>query len=56
VNRVQGTEFSINLIPHTLEQTMLKDLKPGTRVNLEADMLARYADRLLNYVNEQDKD
>lgn len=56
VNRVQGTEFSINLIPHTLEQTMLKDLKPGTRVNLEADMLARYADRLLNYVNEHDKD
>ena len=56
VNRVQGSEFSINLIPHTLEQTMLKDLKPGTRVNLEADMLARYADRLLNYVNEQDKD
>lgn len=56
VNRVQGTEFSINLIPHTLEQTMLKDLEPGTRVNLEADMLARYADRLLNYVNEHDKD
>ncbi len=56
VNRVQGTEFSINLIPHTLEQTMLKDLKTGTKVNLEADMLARYADRLLNYVNEQDKD
>jgi riboflavin synthase len=56
VNRVQGNTFSINLIPHTLEQTMLKDLKPGARVNLEADMLARYADRLLNYVNEQDKD
>ena len=54
VNRVQGSEFSINLIPHTLEQTMLKDLKPGSRVNLEADMLARYADRLLHYVNEQD--
>ena len=56
VNKVHGTDFSINLIPHTLEQTMLKDLKPGSRVNLEADMLARYADRLLNYVNEQDKD
>jgi riboflavin synthase len=56
VNKVQGADFSINLIPHTLEQTMLKDLKVGSRVNLEADMLARYADRLLNYVNEQDKD
>ena len=56
VNSVRGAEFSINLIPHTLEQTMLKELQPGSRVNLEADMLARYADRLLNYVNEQDKD
>jgi riboflavin synthase len=56
VNRVQGLEFSINLIPHTLEQTMLRDLQPGARVNLEADMLARYADRLLNYMQEQDKD
>ena len=56
VNLVQGLEFSINLIPHTLEQTMLRDLQPGARVNLEADMLARYADRLLNYMQEQDKD
>ena len=56
VNKVLGNDFSINLIPHTLEQTMLKDLRTGSRVNLEADMLARYADRLLNYVNEQDKD
>jgi riboflavin synthase len=56
VNKVHGADFSINLIPHTLEQTMLKELKAGARVNLEADMLARYADRLLNYVNEQDKD
>lgn len=56
VNQVRGTEFSINLIPHTLDHTMLRDLKPGARVNLEADMLARYADRLLNYIHEQDKD
>jgi riboflavin synthase len=56
VNTVRGAEFSINLIPHTLEQTMLRELKAGTRVNLEADMLARYAERLLHYVNQQDKD
>lgn len=56
VNQVHGAEFSINLIPHTLEQTMLKDLKPGSRVNLEADMLARYAERLLAYMNTADKD
>lgn len=56
VNQVNGADFSINLIPHTLENTMLKDLKPGTRVNLEADMLARYADRLMAYMNNSDKD
>ena len=56
VNKVSGADFSINLIPHTLEQTQLKGLQAGARVNLEADMLARYADRLLNYVNDQDKD
>jgi riboflavin synthase len=56
VNQVDGADFSINLIPHTLEQTTLKDLKAGARVNLEADMLARYADRLLAYMNTNDKD
>lgn len=56
VNQVNGTDFSINLIPHTLEHTMLHTLQAGARVNLEADMLARYADRLLNYVNTADKD
>ncbi len=56
VNKVSGTDFSINLIPHTLEQTQLRGLQAGSKVNLEADMLARYADRLLNYVHDQDKD
>jgi len=56
VNRVHGTDFSINLIPHTLANTMLKDLEVGSRVNLEVDMLARYAERLLAYTNETDKD
>ncbi len=56
VNRVHGEEFSINLIPHTLEHTMLKALQAGSRVNLEVDMLARYAERLLAYTNHTDKD
>lgn len=56
VNRVHGAEFSINLIPHTLDATALKNLGPGERVNLEADMLARYAERLLAYTQETDKD
>ena len=37
----------INLIPHTIEVTTLRDLKPGGRVNLEVDMIARYLERML---------
>jgi riboflavin synthase len=47
VNEVRGAEFEINLIPHTLAVTTLKDLRVGDRVNLEVDPLARYAERLL---------
>jgi riboflavin synthase len=47
VNRVDGAELEINLIPHTLAVTTLKHVKPGARVNLEVDLLARYAERLL---------
>ena len=50
VNQVNGDCFAVNLIPHTLEVTTLKHLKSGSRVNLEVDLLARYAERLLNYV------
>jgi riboflavin synthase len=56
VNKVHGNDFSINLIPHTLENTMLCNLKVGSKVNLEADMLARYAERLLAYTQATDKD
>lgn len=48
VNRIQGDCLEINLIPHTLAETNLKYLKAGERVNLEADMLARYVARLMN--------
>ncbi len=47
VNRVRGADFEVNLIPHTLKVTTLARLKPGTEVNLEADLIARYAQRLL---------
>ena len=51
VNRVidtaEGCELSINLIPHTLENTALGALKPGQRVNLEIDLIARYVERML---------
>ncbi len=47
VNAVKGAEFEVNLIPHTLLVTTLKGLRAGDRVNLEVDLLARYAERLL---------
>ena len=51
VNRVEdtasGCEFSINLIPHTIQVTTLKHLKAGGRVNLEIDLIARYVERML---------
>jgi riboflavin synthase len=46
VNEVEGTRFSINLIPHTLEVTTLGTLAQGSRLNLEIDLLARYVERL----------
>jgi riboflavin synthase len=48
VNAVNGPEFEINLIPHTLQVTTLRHLKPGSRVNLEVDLMARYIERLLS--------
>lgn len=40
------TAFAVNIIPHTLEMTNLGEHRPGARVNLEIDMLARYVERL----------
>ena len=50
VNRVVGDEFDVNLIPHTLATTTLSDLKTGTKVNLEVDMLARYVERMMHKI------
>ncbi|GAB4168146.1 MAG: riboflavin synthase [Rhodocyclaceae bacterium] len=47
VNRVEGREFGVNLIPHTIEATTLKRLAPGAWVNLEIDLIARYVERIL---------
>jgi len=41
------THFSINIIPHTAENTTLGHLKPGRQLNVEVDVLARYIDRML---------
>lgn len=46
VNEVAGEEFTVFLIPHTLKATHWNEAKTGTEVNLEVDLLARYAARL----------
>jgi riboflavin synthase len=55
VNQVTDTaascEFSINIIPHTYAVTTLRNLRPGSRVNLEVDLIARYLERLLRRTN-----
>lgn len=47
VNAVEGALFELNIVPHTLEKTVMGTYKVGTQVNLEVDLLARYLERLL---------
>ena len=47
VNTVEGCEFELNIIPHTLENTVIGTYRPGTAVNIEVDIIARYLERLL---------
>jgi riboflavin synthase len=47
VNHVAGDEFEMNLIPHTLDATTLNELKTGSKVNLEIDLIARYVERMM---------
>lgn len=46
VNAVEGDVFGVNIIPHTIENTDLAGLQPGSAVNIEIDTLARYVARL----------
>ena len=47
VNAVDGAEFELTIVPHTLAETIIVDYKAGRKVNLEVDLLARYLERLL---------
>jgi len=47
VNNVDGAIFSLNIVPHTLEATIIGGYRVGTRVNLEVDLIARYLERLV---------
>jgi riboflavin synthase len=49
VNQINNDTFSINLIPHTLENTTLSTLKAGSKVNLEVDQIARYVERMTQW-------
>jgi riboflavin synthase len=52
VNHVSGSEFEVNLIPHTLAVTTLNQLSAGTKVNLEIDLIARYVERMMQAEKE----
>lgn len=47
VNVVNGDQFELNIVPHTLEHTIIGSYTSGSRVNLEVDVIARYLERLL---------
>ncbi|MGB0668491.1 MAG: riboflavin synthase [Porticoccaceae bacterium] len=47
INKVEGSEFELNIVPHTMTHTVMGDYKVGTQVNLEVDLVARYLERLL---------
>ena len=59
VNRIldldDGCEMCINLIPHTVENTALKTIQPGSQVNLEIDLIARYVERMLKLDPKQSR-
>ena len=52
VNAVDGATFAVNLVPHTLDVTILRDYRPGTRVNVEIDIIARYVERMFTEAQE----
>ncbi len=47
VNEVDGAIFALNIVPHTLQETTMDAFRPGRRVNLEVDIIARYLERLV---------
>ena len=47
INKVEGAEFSVNIVPHTLKETTLGAISVSDYVNIEVDLLARYMERLM---------
>jgi riboflavin synthase len=44
---VDGAEFELNIVPHTLKWTIMESYQAGSKINLEVDVLARYLERLM---------
>lgn len=51
VNAINGSEFELNIVPHTMIHTVISDYQVGTKVNLEVDLIARYLERLTSADN-----
>ena len=47
VNGVNGVQFDVNIVPHTMSETIFDQYQVGSSVNIEVDVLARYVERLL---------
>ncbi len=56
VNTCDGSAFSVGIIPHTLAQTTLGDLREGSPVNLEADIIGKYVEKLVNAAQGRETD
>ena len=55
VNTIEQDTFSMNIIPHTLENTTLNNLSAGSRVNIEIDQIARYVERMAEWALEKNE-
>ena len=53
VNSVDGDRFAMMIIPHTQNETIIGGYAPGTRVNIEVDIIARYLERFLQYTEQE---
>jgi len=49
VNDVSNSTFRLTIIPHTMKETLFKNYKKGTKVNIETDMFARYVSHIINH-------
>jgi riboflavin synthase len=55
VNTIEQDTFTMNIIPHTLENTTLKHLCPGSLINIEVDQIARYVERMAEWQNDKSR-